>query len=59
MRAAARRPIPPADVLEYIEQMLSELAAMADDAGQHGLATGMRLLAIEAARSGTDHSAGQ
>ena len=42
----------PGDVLEYIEQMLSELAAMAEGAGERRLATSMRLLAIEAARSG-------
>ena len=42
----------PGDVLEYIEQMLCELAAMAEGAGERRLATSMRLLAIEAARSG-------
>ncbi len=59
MRAAASRQPSPKDVAEYIEQMLSELAAMAESIGEHRLANGMRLLAIEAARSGTDHPAGQ
>ena len=45
----------PGDVLEYIEQMLSELAAMAEGAGERRLATSMRLLAIEAARAAPEH----
>ena len=49
---AAAIQAPPGDVLEYIEQMLSELAALAEGVGERRLATSMRLLAIEAARAG-------
>ena len=51
-QTAAAVQAPPGDVLEYIEQMLSELAALAESSGERRLATSMRLLAIEAARSG-------
>jgi len=54
MRAAASAEPPPDSVVEYIEQMLSELAAMAEGIGERRLATSMRLLAIEAARAGTE-----
>ena len=41
-------------VLEYIEDMLAELAAMAEGVGERKLGAGMRRLAIEAARAGAD-----
>ena len=51
-QTAAAVQAPPGDVLEYIEEMLSELAALAEGSGERRLATSMRLLAIEAARLG-------
>jgi hypothetical protein len=52
---AAAVQAPPGDVLEYIEDMLSGLAAMAEGVGERRLATSMRLLAIEAARAAPDN----
>jgi len=54
MAAAARAENSPDSIAEYIEDMLSELAAMAETIGERKLATSMRLLAIEAARVGDD-----
>jgi len=41
-------------VLEYIEDMLAELATLAESVGERNLGASIRLLAIEAARSGPE-----
>ena len=51
MRASVSLQAPPQSIAEYIEEMLSELALLAESAGERKLATSMRLLAIEAARA--------
>ena len=51
MPVSAAVPSPPRDVLEYIEDMLAELAGLAEDIGERKLGAGIRLLAIEAARA--------
>ena len=51
MRAAAHVIAPPESVAAYIEDMVGELATMAEGIGQKRLATSLRLLAIEAARA--------
>ena len=48
--ASARADSPPQSVAEYIEEMLAELATLAEAHGLRKLGGGMRLLAIEAAR---------
>ena len=51
MPASAAIDAPPADILEYIEEMLAELAGLAESVGERKLGAGIRLLAIEAARA--------
>lgn len=46
----AQRHAAPEGVAEYIEDMLAELATMAEGIGQTDLAMRLRLTAIEAAR---------
>lgn len=48
---AARSPMPRDHVLQYLEEMLAELAAMAEGVGERRIATSLRLLAIEAAQA--------
>ena len=48
--ATARAEAPPPSVAEYIEEMLAELAALAEANGMRKLGGSLRLLAIEAAR---------
>lgn len=55
MPASAAATPPPRDVLEYIEDMLAELAGLADSVGERKLSAGIRLLAIEAARASPDN----
>ena len=38
-------------ILEYIEEMLMELAGLAEGAGEKTLGAGIRLLAVQAART--------
>ena len=47
---SARAEAPPQSVAEYIEEMLAELAALAETNGMRKLGGSLRLLAIEAAR---------
>jgi hypothetical protein len=54
MRASASFEAAPHSVAEYIEEMLSELAVLAEGIGERKLAASMRLLAIEAARLSPD-----
>ena len=51
MRASASFEDPPHNIVEYIEEMLAQLAGMAEGIGERKLAASMRLLAIEAARA--------
>ena len=55
MPASAAAAPPPGDVLDYIEDMLAELAGLAERIGERKLASSMRLLAIEAARAAPEH----
>ena len=55
MPASAAATPPPGDVLDYIEDMLAELAGLAERIGERKLASSMRLLAIEAARAAPEH----
>lgn len=48
--ATARAEAPPQSVAEYIEEMLAELACLAEVNGMRKLGGSLRLLAIEAAR---------
>jgi hypothetical protein len=48
--ASARADAPPQSVAEYIEEMLAELAKLAEANGLRKLGGSLRLLAIEAAR---------
>jgi len=50
--ASARADTPPQSVAEYIEDMLAELAELAEGNGLRKLGGSLRLLAIEAAREG-------
>jgi hypothetical protein len=54
--ATARAEAPPQSVAEYIEEMLAELAALAESNGMRKLGGSLRLLAIEAARETTEGS---
>jgi len=50
MRATSRLEAPSQSVLEYIEEMLAELATLAEGVGERRLGASLRLLAIEAAQ---------
>jgi hypothetical protein len=52
--ASALAEAPPQSVAEYIEEMLAELAALAETNGMRKLGGSLRLLAIEAARETQD-----
>jgi len=51
MPATSRLEAASEGVLEYIEDMLAQLATLAEGAGERKLGASLRLLAIEAARS--------
>ena len=45
---------PEAELLNYIEDMLAQLADLASRHGRYGLATRLRLAAVDLAREGED-----
>lgn len=51
MRATSRLEAASQSVVEYVEEMLAELATLAESVGERKLGASLRLLAIEAAQA--------
>jgi hypothetical protein len=56
MRATSRIDAASQSVLEYIEEMLAELATLAESVQERKLGASIRLVAIEAAQAGPDEA---
>jgi hypothetical protein len=54
MRARSRIDAASQSVLEYIEEMLAELATLAESVDERKLGASIRLVAIEAAQAGPE-----
>jgi hypothetical protein len=54
MRVATQLQAPPESVAAYIEEMVAELASLAEKSGDRNLAASLRLIAVQAARSAPD-----